>query len=598
MVSPSAIPVRQLLVLLAVAGLLFFAGLGRLPLLEPDEGRNAEVAREMLASGDLITPHFNSLVYLDKPAVYFWLVAASFRLWGVTEWAARFPSALMALATMLLTWFLARRMFGSAAGLWAGIMLATTPLVLVYARLVIFDMTLAFLVTLAMVSYWFAAAGNFRHAWLDVIMFGAMGLATITKGPVGFLLPLLSILAFQAARGRWGELRRLRWGLGALVFLAAALPWFIAVAVRNPDFPRYALWEESLRRFATGSSRRGGSIFYYVPVFLLGFFPWSFFLLLAGWNRVKRWRELRQEAHKPVLFLLAWAVVIFVFFTISRSKLPGYFLPAAVPLSLLMAHVWGQMSTEGAGGRPDWLTAGFAALMALGLLTVAAPQAFRLASVQVGLTEKLHPKVVALMSPSLFYSGLILVALGFLGRHLAARRTGKTLAASSLILLALTVPLLLLRWIEPLRIHAAASSSRGLAVTILGSPEKDFPLYGYYCFRTSLPFYLRRPVGLVTADASELTSNYISRRLPELRRQAARARSTGSADPDPLLIDSTDLRSRARYSPRGMLVLVRNRDVQKLSQAVPHMEPLWTEWEYSVWKIPAGEGREGTGNRE
>jgi 4-amino-4-deoxy-L-arabinose transferase-like glycosyltransferase len=590
--------VRQLLLLMTVAGILFFAGLGRLPLLEPDEGRNAEVAREMLTSGDLITPHFNTLVYLDKPAVYFWVVAASFRLWGVTEWAARFPSALMALATMLLTWFLARRMFGSAAGLRAGIMLATTPLVLAYSRLVIFDMPLTFLVTVAMASFWFAAASGYRRPWLDVIMFASMGLATITKGPVGFLLPLLSILAYQGARGRLRELKRLRWGLGLVVFLAAALPWFIAVSARNPDFPRYALWDESLKRFATGSTRRGGSLLYYVPVYIAGFFPWSLFLLFAGWNRLKRWRELRQETHQPVVFLLAWAVVIFLFFSMSRSKLPGYFLPATVPLSLLMAEVWEEIGTEGAKPRPDWLTAGFAALIGLGFVTAVAPQALRFAAVQVPLTEKIPPTVVALMGPSLIYSGLILVALGFFGRRLAARRTGKTLAVVSLTLLALTTPLLLVRWIEPLRIHVAAFSSRQLARTILESSEKDLPLYGYYCFRTGLPFYLRRPVGLVTADAGELTSNYVAARLPELRRQAPRTAPAGPADPEPLLIDGTDLRARVRYSPRAMLVMVRNRNVRKLSQAVPQMEPLWSDWEYSVWKISAGEEREGAGNRE
>jgi hypothetical protein len=224
--------------------------------------------------------------------------------------------------------------------------------------------------------------------------------------------------------------------------------------------------------------------------------------------------------------------------------------------------------------------------MVLGLLTAAAPQAFRLATVQVRLAEKVHPQVVALLRPSLFYSGLILVALGFFGRSLTVRRTGKTLAGASLVLLGLTVPLLLVRWIEPLRIYAATSSSRGLARTILESEEKDLPLYGYYCFRPSLPFYLRRPVGLVTTDASELTSNYVSARLPELRRQPPRAAPSGPAEPVPLLMDGTDLRARAHRSPQAVLVLVRNRDVQKLAQTIPEMEPLWNEWEYSVWKVP------------
>jgi 4-amino-4-deoxy-L-arabinose transferase-like glycosyltransferase len=420
-----------------------------------------------------------------------------------------------------------------------------------------------------------------------------MGLATITKGPVGFLLPLLSILAYQALRGRVSELKHLRWGLGVAVFLVVALPWFIAVSLRHPDFPRYALWEESLRRFATGSARRGGSVFYYVPVFLLGLFPWSFFLLFAGWNRWRRWRELRQEAHKPALFLLAWGAVIFVFFSISQSKLPGYFLPAVVPLSILMAVAWAEVGAAGAERRPDWLTAGFATLILLGLVVTAAPQVFRFAAVEIALTEKIHPAVVALLKPSLFYTGLILVALGFVGRNLAARRGGSILSVTSLTLVALAVPLLLVRWRVPLQTYAAASSSRQLARTILESPEKDLPLYGYYCFRTSLAFYLRHPVGLVTADASELTSNYISRRLPELRRGMGRA-----GPPEPLLMDSTDLRNRAHYSPQAMLVMVRNRNVRQLSQVVPRMEPLWSDWEYSVWKIPAAEEREGTGNRE
>jgi len=448
---------------------------------------------------------------------------------------------------------------------------------------VIFDMTLAFLVTVAMTCFWLAAASDYRRPWLEVLLFAAMGLATITKGPVGFLIPLLSVLAYQALRGRVSELKRLRWGLGIAVFLAAVLPWFIAVSLRHPDFPRYALWDESLRRFATGSARRGGSVFYYVPVFLLGFFPWSFFLLFAGGNRWRRWRALRQEAHQPVLFLLAWAAAVFLFFSISQSKLPGYFLPAVVPLSALMAAGWAEVGAEGAERRPDWLTAGFAMLILLGLVVTVAPQVFRFAAVTSALTKKIHPAVVALLKPSLFYTGLILVALGFVGRNLAARRRGRMLSVTSLALVALTVPLLVVRWRVPLQTYAATSSSRQLARTILENPERDLPLYGYYCFRTSLAFYLGHPVGLVTTDASELTSNYISRRLPELRRGMGPA-----GPPEPLLTDSTELRNRARYSVQATLVMARNRDVRKLSQVVPQMEPLWNDWEYSVWKIPAG----------
>ena len=292
--------------LLFTAAVLFFGGLGRLPLLEPDEGRNAEVGREMLVSGDWITPHFNGFVYLDKPAVYFWMVAASLRTFGVSEGAARLPSALMGVATLLLVWFLARRMFGDAAGLRAGIVFAACPLALALAREVIFDMTLTFFVTVAMVAFWLAEENNFLAPRLDALMFAAMGVAVITKGFVGILIPLIAILIYEAARGRWREWLRLRWGWGLLVFLALTLPWFIAVSMRNPDFPRYAFWNESLKRFSSGAAHRGGGILYYFPVFLGGFFPWSIFLLLAGWNRLRTLAgiEARGGPAHPVSALL------------------------------------------------------------------------------------------------------------------------------------------------------------------------------------------------------------------------------------------------------------------------------------------------------
>ena len=593
---------RHFLLLTAVAACLFFVGLSRLPLLEPDEGRNAEVAREMLLTHDWITPHFNSLAYLDKPAVYFWLVAASFRLAGVSEWAARLPSALMAFGTLLLTWFTARKMFGDAAGLRAGIVWATMPLVIVFSRMVIFDMTLTFLVTLAMVAFWLASLSDFRRPWLCVLMFAACGLATITKGPVGFLLPILSILAYQALGGRFRDLKRLQWGLGIAIFLAATLPWFITVSLRNPDFPRYALWQESLQRFSTGHARRGGSIFYYLPVFLGGLLPWSLFLVFAGWNKVRRWKYLRDEVNKPVLFSLAWAIVIFIFFTISRSKLPAYFLPATVPLSILMAHAWGEMDTVLAERRPDWLTAGFAALIGTGLLVAAAAwEIFQFAAVRARIVEKIDPIVLALIKPSLLYTGLILAALGILGRNLAERRRRHYFSQFTFMILALTGPVLFVRWIPALKSFADVSSSRRLAQNILASPDRDLPVYGFYYFRTSLPFYLRRPVGLLTADGGEMTSNYVVLEYSRLRRAGLLGSSSdghgysqASSLPqlsllNGVLMDDAEFLKQTRISPQGTLVLVRNNQVELLMDTVPSENSpvgMWTIGQDSVWKIP------------
>ncbi len=568
-----------------MAACLFFAGLGRLPLLEPDEGRNAEVARELLASGDYVIPHFNTLPYLDKPVFFFWLVSGAFRLAGISEWAARLPSALAGLGTVLLTWFLGRRMSGDATGLRAGVVLATSPLMFVFSRLVIFDMTLTFLVTLALVSFWLASSSDFRRTWLTLVFFAAQGLATLTKGPVGFLLPWLSILVYQAVRGKLRDLKRLPWAPGLAVFFAVVLPWFIAVSLRNSDFPRYALWEESLKRFATGHARRSGSFLYYLPVFLAGFFPWSLFLLFAGWRRLKAWRELRQEENKDVLFLLAWSGTVFAFFSISQSKLPAYFLPATIPLAVLAAQVWGEAGAEPAVRPPGWLTAGFAAVIATGLLLAGASQVmFRFASVEARAVAKIHPAVLLLIKPSLLYAGLILIALGIVGRNLAGRAHGRSLSVLTFVLVAFAAPAVAARWRSVIRNYAEASSGRALARTILASPEKDWPLYGYYYFRTSLPFYLGRPVGLVTSGGSELTSNYVSSHLRELRMEGTPAAV--------LLIDGEGLRALARSKPRATLVLARKSHAANLLGVIGENTsptPLWSEWQDTVWEIPAAE---------
>ncbi len=583
-----------LLLLLAVAACLFFVALGRLSLIEPDEGRNAEVAREMVVKGDWIVPHFDGFAYLDKPPVYFWLVAASFKLGGFSEASARFSSALAALGTMLLVWFLARRMFDDRTGLYAGIIFATSPLVVIFAREVIFDMTLTFFVTAAMVCYWLGETSARRRRLWDGLFFAAMGVATLTKGPVGFLLPLLSILAYQALSGRLRRLKEMNWGLGLAAFLMVTLPWFIAVSIRHPDFPGYAFWQESLERFATGHSHRSGPIYYYLGIYLAGFLPWSFFLAFAAYHRIKRWRELRQQQLAPVLFLLSWVGVIFVFFSISRSKLPGYFLPAIIPLSILTGVLWSRKQPEGAGRAPDWLTAGFATLIALGVLAVIVPQFEHFAILHARLDRKLPPNLVPLLKPSLIYTGIFLGALGLIGRDLCARAREKAPTFLIFLLVSCTFPLILLRWFHPLEIYASADSSRNLAATLRSSPEKNLPVYGYYYFRTSLPFYLHRPVGLITADAGELTSNYIAFQWSKPAGSSPSAgplRNTfaAGANPMPLLVDQKEWLKQRRSRP--VLVMIKNRQVPQLAAAVPKMDPLWSGWKYSVWKIPADSGK-------
>lgn len=578
------------LLLLVVAACMFFVGIGRLALIEPDEGRNAEVAREMLAMGDWITPHFNNFSYLDKPPVFFWAIASSFKVAGFSEASARFPSAMAALLTVFLAWFLARRMFGDLTGLYSGIVLATSPLIVVFAREVIFDMTLTLFVTGAMVSYWMRESGYGRPKLLDVLFFAALGLATLTKGPVGFLLPLLSIGVYLSLRGKLVRLKDLNWLVGLVTFFAITLPWFIAVSIRHPDFPKYAFWQESLERFATGQSHRGGAIYYYLIIYLAGFLPWSFFLLYAALHRVRAWRDLRRDDLSPVLFLVSWVGVIFVFFSISQSKLPGYFLPAIIPLSILMGKVWTERSSSTGGQAPDWLTGGFATLIALGIIIAAAPHFEHFLFPHGRLQKKMPHDVLALLGPTMLYTGISLGALGIIGRNLCARAREKGPTILIFALVACCFPLMLLRWVRPLELFASAKSSKALAETVLGSPQRDLPIYGYYYFRTGLPFYLRRPVGLISSNADELTSNYVVTQWPRIKQeiqagQLAQRLVPAATNGMPLVIDEDEWLAKQRSTP--VLILVRNNQVAQLANSVRTVHPMWTGWQYSVWEIPA-----------
>ena len=586
---------RYRFVILAVIGiwLVFFLlpGIRTMPLLEPDEGRNAEVAREMLRGGDWITPHYNGYPYLDKPAPFFWLVAASYKVFGVSEGSARLPSGLAALGTMLLVWLLARRMFGDEEAFDSALILIASPLVLIFARAVIFDMTLTFLVTATLACFWWDEQQPERRLSIDVLMFVSMGLATITKGPVGFLLPLLGILVYSLLRGGLARFKRIHWGWGLMAFLAAGLPWFIAVSVRNPDFPRYAFWNESLRRFIEGGVHRSGSVFYYIPVYLAGFFPWSFLLLYACLSRLKRWKALRDEKNAAVTFLVAFVAVVFVFFSISHSKLPGYFLPALGPLGILVARVWETSKSQESGRMPDWLTATFATMIAVGLLLILAPRFEHVHFVHRLAEKKIPPGVFDLVKTALLFSGGLLAALGILGRDRASRAKRKVPSTLLLAILLLAMPLVLLQWAAPIRRFAAYSSSQSLALEILASPQRNLPVYGYYYFRTGLPFYLRRPVGLVTTGAEEMTSNYVVSRWPRIEPQISRAGfEAGPAVPGengipgPLIIEK---HWRAQTRSLALLVMVPNRLVSALTKSRGEVMPLWTGWNFSVWEIPA-----------
>ncbi len=348
---------RTLLVLLLLATFLLVLEPGRVPLFEPDEGRYGEIPREMLATGDWITPRLNGVLYFEKPPLYYWSVAASMAILGPTELAVRLPGKLSAAGMVLLAAAFARRRYGARTGLLAGLVCASSLLVVALARIAIIDPMLS----LAMSGAAFAFAafaegdadGDGRRARRALYGFHvACAAAVLLKGLIGVVLPGGAIVFWTIWTGRWRTLARVFSPGPLLVFLALAVPWHVAMARRHPDFLQFYFVHEHFDRFAKTEHKRTGPLVYFVPVLLAGFLPWTAFLgrWKETWPGLSRaaWRARATEG-----FLWMFSGLVFVFFSVSRSKLIPYVLPIWPALAVLLALGIERARARGASFRGE-----------------------------------------------------------------------------------------------------------------------------------------------------------------------------------------------------------------------------------------------------
>jgi len=317
-----------LITLAATCYILFFHHLGDIGMLGPDEPRYASIARAMFRSGDYITPRLNGEVWFEKPVLMYWGAALGYGIFGLNEWGARFPSAISATICVFLVYWCGRRIWNSKTGFVAALIMASSVGFFSFARAASMDMPLTACLTAAMVFFLvgMSDASPKRRRWF-FLFYASLGLGALAKGPVAFLLPAGSALCFIAVRGAWKEWRT--WHPeGIWIGLAIALPWYIACTwVNGYDFIRVFIVNHNLQRFATTIHGHEHPFYFYVPVFLLLTFPWTFLLIPA----------LRRQLSRYEHFLIWWAVVPFVFFSLSGSKLPGYILPVVPAIALLCA---------------------------------------------------------------------------------------------------------------------------------------------------------------------------------------------------------------------------------------------------------------------
>jgi 4-amino-4-deoxy-L-arabinose transferase-like glycosyltransferase len=373
-----------------VWAVLCLPGLGAPSLWDIDEGNNAEAGQEMLESGNFVVPTFNYQTRYDKPVLLYWLQVAAYLHSGVNEFAARLPSALAALLTVLVTYELGRGMFGKAAGLLAGLVLASAVSFCASAHFANPDALLNLCTALTLWFWWNDFAG--RGRWWFVASGATAGLAVLAKGPVGLVLPSAVTVLFVVWRREWRRLWDPRLVPAALAFLAVAAPWYVWVALETKgEWLRVFLLKHNVQRTMQALEGHRGPFFYYALVLAAGLAPWSVFLGQTGWLA---WRKLRRgaaEADRPAFqFLCCWFAVYFVFFSVVSTKLPNYVLPlypAAAVLTACLLDRW----RRGEVVLPAWMMR--ASVVCLALLGVGVGVGLLMAS---GIVRGLVPPARAL----------------------------------------------------------------------------------------------------------------------------------------------------------------------------------------------------------
>jgi len=342
------------LLLAGFCGFLFFFGLAYFGLLGADEPRYAQVAREMLARHDWITPTLGGKPWLEKPAFYYWQTMLAYAVFGVSDWAARLSSAVDA-TLMVAAVYLFLQRFRRGFQLDGALIAASASGVIGFARAASTDMPLAATFTIALLA-WYAWYESARKRYL-ALSYIFLGLAMLAKGPVAPFVAAVIVVIVSVAKGDYRLMARTCWIPGIVLFLLTALPWYVAVQLRNPEFFRVFILEHNLGRFGTDLYHHTQPFWYYLPVVLLALVPWAMFVIVAVAETIRTWwtekRGLFQSEDALPAFLVIWLIVPIAFFSLSASKLPGYILPAIPAGTLLLAeyvrrHVIDDMTCEGA----------------------------------------------------------------------------------------------------------------------------------------------------------------------------------------------------------------------------------------------------------
>jgi 4-amino-4-deoxy-L-arabinose transferase-like glycosyltransferase len=479
---------KTLWALLIALAVIWFGPIDYRKLAKPDEARYAEISREMAATGDWVTPRLNDLKYFEKPPLQYWATAAAYNIFGVSEGPARLWTALTGFAGILLTYFAGRVIFGREQGFFAAAVLASSLWYALLGHINTLDMGLAFFLTLSIFGLLLAqrehAKPRQQRNWMLVAWIG-MALAVLSKGLIGIVLPGATLMLYSLLNRDMKIWSRLHMGKGLLLFFLISAPWFIAVSLANPEFAQFFFIHEHFDRFTKNDHDRAGPVHYFVPFLVAGIVPWLLALipaLLRGWKIERGYGEYRFH---PNRFLLIWAVFNFVFFSISKSKLPAYILPLFPALALLIGQYLHHISAK----KMAWCVLPIS-LMAL-VLTLATP------FVLDYLPTDDSPLNVAEMNLRYAYWLMAAFSALFIGTMYGIRlllRDARIAGVAAVSLSALIAWQLVWMGYET---RSPLQSSYDIAQKIRPHLKPDTPIYNLGYYDQPLPFYLQRTVTLV-----------------------------------------------------------------------------------------------------
>ncbi len=479
MTESGATGARERWLYIGLAGLVvlvWFATLSARPLFNPDEGRYAEIPREMQSGGDWIIPHLDGLAYIEKPPLQYWATAVAYQLLGATVFSARLYTALCALGTIALVWMLARRLWDEAGGWRAGAVLASLSLFTVMGQLLTLDMSLTFFMTLSLAG--FLLAQRERSARWMLLAWLAAALGVLTKGLVAAAVPAAVLVVYTLLTREFAAWRRLELKTGVPLFLLVTVPWHWLAAGRLPDFLQFFFIHEHFARYLTPSAGRQEPSWFFGAVFLAGTLPWTLpalRILFTGWRASSAPGEFNYT-----LFLWLWVVFVLGFFTLSDSKLIPYILPAMPAVALLIGAL-----------PPATLRRDLLATAILVALAAAALLATSLFLPQWLAPSPRSPYFVQLVRPLLPVAALLAVSAAYA----LLRRAGGATRSAMFIGVGWCLALLML--MRGAAVVGPIYSGYSLAQALPPTLVREVPIYSVATYDQSLPFYLARTVRLV-----------------------------------------------------------------------------------------------------